>query len=628
MTEIIFLDSISDIDVIPQNLLKVNDPKIFSFDLDVHTKLQSKKIEHEIADDLLSLDERLTIFDKMTKFVTWFSEIPSSEYELEGVNLLKIFDSHEFQSYMMSNLIRIIIIKKIIEQEKPQKIIATSQLSKIIQSVINDEQIETKYFKNQIEKNLLWDKITVKYNFGRIPLTFNLSRKKYLKIKNFLERTIGFFYNFRYDLNKSKKKSIIFLEFNPQLFSKLLQEMKNYDGDLILINQRRPAIWNKNSFDVIKKSNCKILQLDNILNKEEKDEIPILVDKFSKKFEKLWKNSDILNKIFQIDGISFWNVIQEVLIQTYFERLPSNISLIYSAKKILKNSDTRCIVFLNEAGETEKTFLEFNNNKVPSILLEHGFIERIDKTKRFDVLSDYTSFKDKIAVWGQMKKEWLVNEYKIDPKKIIVTGSPRHDNYFCYESERKNKNKFFLLLTPNPINDVNGLGSTELKLQFNKIIEEIFSIVKKFDNVKIIVKLHPIQLKHNEEIKSLIKKLDISTPIYLWTSVVDTINSADVVMVISPEVIGTSTMLLESMILGKPTMNVYFDEKIPQYEHVKNNAVFTVLNNNDLENKLKKFLFDEDFQNELKINANKFVKKFLVNHGNASEKFASILKSY
>lgn len=627
MTDIIFLDSISDIDVIPQNLLKVNDPKIFSFDLDVHTKLQSEKIEHEIADDLLSLDERLMIFDKMTKFVTWFSEIPSSEYELEGVNLLKIFDSHEFQSYMMSNLIRIIIIKKIIEQEKPQKIIATSQLSKIIQSVINDEQIETKYFKNQIEKNLLWDKITVKYNFGRIPLTFNLSRKKYLKIKNFLEITIGFFYNFGYDLNKSKKKSIIFLEFNPQIFSKLLQEMKNYDGDLILINQRRPAIWNKNSLDVIKKSNCKILQLDNILNKEEKDEIPILVDKFSKKFEKLWKNSDVLNKIFQIDGISFWNVIQEVLIQTYFERLSSNISLIYSAKKILENSDIRCIVSLNEAGETEKTFLEFNNN-IPSILLEHGFIERIDKTKRFDVLSDYTSFKDKIAVWGQMKKEWLVNEYKINPKKIIVTGSPRHDNYFCYESERKNKNKIFLLLTPNPINDINGLGSTELKLQFNKIIEEIFSIVKKFDNVKIIVKLHPIQLKHNEEIKSLIKKLDISTPIYLWTSVVDAINSADVVMVISPEINGTSTMLLESMILGKPTMNVYFDEKIPQYEHVKNNAVFTILNNNDLENKLKKILFDEHFQNELKVNANKFVKKFLVNHGNASEKFASILKSY
>ena len=185
-----------------------------------------------------------------------------------------------------------------------------------------------------------------------------------------------------------------------------------------------------------------------------------------------------------------------------------------------------------------------------------------------------------------------------------------------------------ILLSPNPINDVNGLGSTELKLQFNKTIEDIFSIVKKFDNVKIIVKLHPIQLKHNEEIKSLIRKLDNSTPIYLLTSVIDTINSADAVMVISPEIHGTSTMLLESMILGKPTMNVYFDEKIPQYEHVKNNAVFTVLNKDDLENQLKKILFDEEFQNELKNNADDFVKSFMNNHGTASEKLASILKSY
>ena len=64
---------------------------------------------------------------------------------------------------------------------------------------------------------------------------------------------------------------------------------------------------------------------------------------------------------------------------------------------------------LNEVGETEKSFLEYNNKNIPSILLEHGFIERIEKTKRFDVLSNYVNFKDKIAVWGDVKKEFLIN---------------------------------------------------------------------------------------------------------------------------------------------------------------------------------------------------------------------------
>jgi hypothetical protein len=75
-------------------------------------------------------------------------------------------------------------------------------------------------------------------------------------------------------------------------------------------------------------------------------------------------------------------------------------------------------------------------------------------------------------------------------------------------------------------------------------------------------------------------------------------------------------------------MNVYFDKTIPEYDHIKNNAVFTVTNNDDLENKIKKFLFDDDFQNLLQKNADNFVNQFMSNPGTASKNLASILKSY
>jgi len=87
-------------------------------------------------------------------------------------------------------------------------------------------------------------------------------------------------------------------------------------------------------------------------------------------------------------------------------------------------------------------------------------------------------------------------------------------------------------------------------------------------------------------------------------------------------------MLLESMILGKPTMNVYFNKIIPEFEHIQSDAVFTVTNNDNLENSLEKFLFDENFQSILQNNADNFVNQFMANPGTASEKFASILKSY
>ena len=628
MTQIILITSISDLDQIPNNLLKSNETKIFSFNLEVHLKLKHQKIEHIMADNLLDLEERLKIFDKMAEFRTWYSKIPNTDFELEGVNLLKILDRNEFQTYLLPILINLVIIKKIIEKEKPTKIVATHQSSKIIQSIIKNQNIDTKFFKTVNNNNLLWDNITAKYNIGGIPLTFTLSRKKYLKIKNTFENLSGLLNNFWFKFDQSKNKSIIFLEFNPQLFSTLFEEMVNYDGNVILINHRRSAIWNKKSIDVIKKSKCKILNLETVLDKYEREQIPFLVDNYSTKIDNLWKNSDILTTVFQIYGCKFLDSIKDTMLKLYSERLFSYISLILSMKKITNQLNIKCIVSLNESGETERTMLEVNKKKFPSILLEHGFIERNSQTKRYDVLSEHVSFNDKIVVWGEPKKQWLINEYDVNPNRIVVTGSPRHDAYFSSRLKNKNISQKTILLAPNPLNDINGQSNTTLKLQFNETIKKTLEIIKKFDNVKIIVKLHPIQLQHNEEIKLLIKNLDTSIPIYQWNSVIDTINSVDMVIVLTPEIHATPTMLLESMILGKPIMNVYFNKIIPEYDHIKNNAIFTITNNDDLESNMKKFLFDNNFKNLLQKNADNFVNQFMSNHGTASKKLASFLKSY
>lgn len=628
VSKIILIGNVSDLDVISNKLLQDTDTKNFSFSLETHNELQYRKIKHESADNLLTEDERFRIFDKMHKFRTWYSTIPSQNYELDGVNILQIFDAQEFQSYIMPNLINLITIVKIIELEKPKKIIVTNSLSKLTKTAIKDQNIEINIFQNKIITNLFWDKITIKYNIGKIPITFNLSQNNYVKIKNFIESFAGLIYGFWFDLKKSKKKCIVFLEFNPESFSKTLLAMKNYDGNIILVNRRRTPIWSKKSLGIIRKSKCKILKLDDILTIKEKKEISSLTKTYSQKIEKLWENSKFFNELFQIDGYSFWDSIKDGMIKMYSNKLTAHISLILSIKKFFENTDIRCLVSLNESGETEKSFLAYNKRKIPSILLEHGFIERTAKTKRFDILSDYGSFNDKIAVWGEMKKEWLMNQYDIKTERIIVTGSPRHDDYFFSRLEKINKKEKTLLLAPNPINDLNGLSSTDLKLRVNKVIAEVISSAKKIGDVRIIVKLHPIQLKHNEEMLSFIKNLDNSIPVYLWSSIIDTINKADAVLVISPEIHATPTMLLESMILGKPTMNVYISKSIPQYYHVQSEAVFTVTDSCNFEDNLKKILFDEKFQDTLKMNADNFVAKFLSFRGNASEKFASILQSY
>ena len=626
MTKIVLIDSILDFNVISQVLLQNKDAKFFSFTLEVHKRLESDKIIHQIADNLLTQEERLQLSDKGVEFLSWYSHISSNDLKFEGVNLLKIFDTHEFNSYLKPIIVKFLTVKRIIEKEKPTKIICSNLLSNIVQSVIDKSNIETEFFHDNIEQKLLWDIITIKYNLGPIHVSFNLSKNNYLKIKKFVESVLGFFYGFWLDYNSSKKKSIIILEFNSEYFSTFLHAMKNYDGNVILVNRRRSAVWSKKAIDTIKKSGCKVLNFDNVLKEKEKYNINSLTVEYLKKLENFWENS-FFNSFFQIENCSFWNVIKEIIMKKYSEKLPEFILLILNAKYIFENFDVRCIVSLNEVGETEKAFLEFNNKQVSPILLEHGFVERIARTKRYDVVGGYKYFNDKIAVWGNMKKEYLIKEYNIDPNRIIVTGSPRHDDYFNSRIEKKQK-EIIVLLAPHPISDISDYSITDLKQKFEKTIKEIIAILKKFDNVKIIVKLHQIQLKHNLEIYSLIKKIDKSIPVYSAVSVIKTINLSDAVIVITTENNGMSTILLESMILGKPTMNIILDDEIPEYRYVKDKAVLTISCNSNFEKHFKNILFDADFRKELIHNADTFVDEFMSYRGNASDKFASILKSF
>jgi hypothetical protein len=630
VSKVLLIGNVLDIGIIPDDILYDKETKIFSFDLDIHEKLISKKIIHEIADNLLDQEDRMNIFDKLIKFRSWHSNLPSNKIKYENVNLLKLLDSNEFLQSISSKVINSILIHKIIENEKPSKIFSTTFFSSTLNSIKNKQNFEIKIFETAFHEELMWDKIPIKYNFGKLFFNFNLSKKKYLKIKNFVENTSKLFFNFNFNLNSKSKKNIIFLEFNPQLFSELFLELKKYDQNIILVNQRRSAIWSKNSLNVVKNSNCKILQLENILNKEEKVEILKFYHLIIPEIDRLWQNSDFFNQLFQINEISFWNIIKDNLVKSYSEKIYYYIELIASIKKFFNNVNASCIISLNEIGETEKAFLEFNKNKIPSILLEHGFLDKNDsvsKVKRYDIMSNYSNFTDKIAVWSETKKSYLIDNYKIDPNRIIVSGSPRHDNYFSSRKNSNNKKEKILLLAPNPINDMDALSTTELKLRFNELIKKIILNIKTLDNVKLIVKLHAASLKHNEEIKLLINKIDKNILVYLSNSVIDVINSSDAVMVISPEP-GTTTMILESMILGKPTINIYLENTIPQFNHVKHHAVLSLLDTCDLKDNISKILFNDKFKNELISNADIYLSKYLDYNGNSSKRFVEILKLY
>ena len=139
VSKVLLIGNVLDIGIIPDDILYDKETKIFSFDLDIHEKLISKKIIHEIADNLLDQEDRMNIFDKLIEFCSWHSNLSSNKIKYENVNLLKLLDSNEFLQSISSKVINSILIHKIIENEKPSKILSTTFFSSTLNSIKNKQ---------------------------------------------------------------------------------------------------------------------------------------------------------------------------------------------------------------------------------------------------------------------------------------------------------------------------------------------------------------------------------------------------------------------------------------------------------------------------------------------------------
>jgi len=622
----VFIDDTSEFYKLSKNLINSSEAKIFSFNITVHKFLEDKKIEHEIAESYLSKEDHFKIFDTTVSLWEWHkSESIDKEFQYEGINILGLLETGEFHHFLVREIYKFFIIKRIVEKEKPDKIFANNQFKNIISELTNNNHISI----NQIDTKkynflIYWDKISYEFHLGKIPIGIQLSRKNYQRIKNFFESIICKLFSFDLKPNENKK-IILFVGFNPLQYSELFENLKNYEGTVSLLNYKRPAIWNIDSLNFLRKSNCKLIRMENFLNASDKRLISHLVIDYLEKLERLWADIYLENK-FTVEGITIWPFIKEILIETFRKRMYEYITLIFFSKKILTETNLGCIVTLNLFGESEKAILNLNKNNKPSILLEHGFTNYVPEISRFDITSGLDIFKDKIAVWGNIQKQYLVNVLKIPEKKILVVGSPRHDQFFRQIFSTKTDSVRTVLITPGLFDPTNAQSSTFSYLRLENLLRKTFKIFESFQNVKLIIKLHPAQNPDVEYIKKLINQLNPDVMIYHTEPIQKILEYCDTVVNIHTEVL-PSTVLLEALIMEKPIMNISLVDENYNFQFIKDNTVLQVTDKSDLEKHFKTILYDEDLRKELIKNAQKHLQSYLSNQGKASKHFAEILKS-
>ena len=618
---IFIVENLSDVKVLKNKLNSFSEPKIFTLNYTTHKLLEKNHIDHEIGEFHLT-DNDKEIINKMALETTlnwWKNEEIQNLITTHKIILSELIEMELFQ-YFLAIFKSAKTILKIIENITPDTILAVTNLNHFLESICKTKNIKFQSLSGSESLSLHYDKINIKYNIGPIPLSITTSRQKFKKIKNLTEKISQKSFRLSPGKKNSEKGAILLLDFNPTTYEILIKELAKLGKNIFVLNQRRPAIWNKKSLEIIKKSNCKVVVLSNF-EKKIKSKISDEQKLLSSNLEKIWTNNLLFEKLFSIDSYTFWYSIKPIFIKTCYDRFSESLRRILLLHELFNQFNISLILEWAETGQEEKEVLAVSKEfGIKSIMLQHSMfpIAKIwQPFSRFLANFSHEHQSDKQAVWGNLTRKHAISN-GLDKEKLIVTGSPKHDSFFSLEKNQESTGKILLATTGPPAIFAQD-STTDVFLKYDQYIKEIFRVLKKYPDKQLIVKPHP-QADFINNTLELINEINSNAKIILETNLPELINQCDLVISFN-----TSTILLESLILQKPTISLITDDWATENEIIKMNGVMVVDDIQNIESSISKIISDEDYRINLRKNANLFLENYLSNHGVASKKLVDVL---
>ena len=567
--------------------------KIVAVDFETHQKLEDKNIFHEFLDNYLQKNQREELYDYVLRKYNWHENITTiNDFEFNNINILSLMSPLEFHEFLLSILIKFIAIKNLIKKNNPNEIFVSESLSQYVSLIKNDITINIIKSVLNVEKGFSTDKIEIRFNIFSKPLTFYLSKKTYSFLKKKFENLICNVNNLWFR-QKSSKEIILLVEFNTTQYHELIKSLSKSKKQLVLLNRRRPAILGKNTIQILKSNNVKILNSENFLNTQNSEFISEK-KRLGQNLSQLWEIEELFS-LFSINGTTYWPLIKNRLKKIFEYRLDDYLQFIFQSKRFLSELNIKQIICLSESGETENILLQNIDNNIESILLQHSFLRyhndvnnlqwRYEDQKMIDLKSK------NFFVWGKNDLEYFSEKSLIKKENIFISGSPRHDNFF---EPQNNFNEKTILITLSPISERSGLGDVNLVIKYNKILTDIVNKIKKINNSKIIVKLHPGENPHNTILlKSLNQIQDIT--IHQTKNSKDLVMNCDLLINISPELYDSSTIMLEGLILKKPVIHFILDDEFLNIEPLSS-PIIQMNELNDLIEATEKILKNKKFK--------------------------------
>ena len=590
--------------------LKEENADFIAFDYISHKILAKNKIKHNLIDDYINENDRKEIFQFCSTCLKQYERSNESDLKFHNIDLVSIVDRNELHEFLMDLVPKIKALKKIIDKGLYDIIFVSSDIYEIFSKTKFKSNIK---FLNKIEKNLLTlEKVDIPLNFEIMETKFTISRKKYKMLKGNIEKTTTGLFRLR--KNYENKKKIVLIEFDPEIYHDLLQEINKHGFQPVLVNFRKTATASLRSIKYLKKSNSLVMLAEDWLKKSQFEEIKTARANFLYKIKNVTKNKIFLPN-FVYDEIDFNMTIQEKINNILIQRLDEYLAQILVAESIENANDVLGIITLNFSGETEKIFSRIKND-IPVILLQHAFANYTKSISYFDILDDYHLIKHKIAVWGDIIKDYLIHVKAIPENKIIVSGSPKYDSYSKIKKNKKNQK--IMLVTLRPIITHMEGPRIELYEKYEKTLHKLIQISKDVENLQIIFKLHPQQNISNQIIINMIKGNE-GIKILQFEPIKELLADCDLHVNIAPDNFDASSVILEAMMMGKPTLNIQLQKNEIEFEFIKDNAIKSVYYDSNIERSVLD-LISHHGTDELFSNSQNFLNKYMKNRGNAAKK--------
>ncbi len=603
------IKNISDLEISTNS----DDDIIYNLNNRSDAKITNSSLNVKGTTKLITYSEILTIKDKVLKIVTeWYNDEHIKKYLLINQINLGFLVELELFPFLVGLITDIKILEKIIEIEKPDKIIAIGNIE-YAEYVSKKKNLQYESKLNEgTTRGFFMDKISIKYDFFNRPLGITLSIEKYNslreKFEKFSKTILKIFQN-----RTKNEGNYLLLEFNPSIFSDLIQYAMKSHQKLNFLNFRRPAIWNIESFKQLMGTNSEVITSKDFM--ENKKAINLQITKLECNLEELFQKENKLQELFMIENESYWSMIKINMSKFLKTRGIQAVKESNMAINLFNSKNFDVVLGLNDNLQIEKTIMAIANQKViPTIILQHGmFAHRHEKDSPYVRINAVLPLVAKyFAVWGKIDYNFTISQ-GWDEEHVKMIGGPKFDNVFKKTHNIKKTKKILLATTSGAILD--NLMYQRYKESIKKTIE----IVECLEDYELVVKVHPVDT-NLRMIKKIVNGINPSIPIRMNANVDELIESSDIVITFD-----LSTVILHALIAKKPIIvlsdgkNEIYKEPIFQYDGL------VLIQYEKLEEEIKKIITDSKFCNRLITKGNKLTNDCFSNQGNASKKLLEFM---